>query len=151
MRQKIQYVKEALIKLSSVAFHAPLWYSDLSEIGRGRGPFYGRPWQRTCQSFLAHSFSRKHDCVDFVSSPCYHMTNKRGLFLPLFIDQDLWRNRLHRRRLTLSSPGFITRIRCGETSLGSLPSAALTPVFGRGVAARGGIFLHTPDHGVIVD
>ena len=69
------------------------------------------------------------------------MTNKRGLFLPLFIDQDLWRNRLHRRRLTLSSPGFITRIRCGETSLGSLPSAALTPVFGRGVAARGDFFI----------
>ena len=70
------------------------------------------------------------------------MTNKRGLFLPLFIDQDLWRNRLHRRRLTLSSPGFITRIRCGETSLGSLPSAALTPVFGRGVAARGDFFTY---------
>lgn len=34
-------------------------------------------------------------------SPCYNMANKRGLFLPLFIDQDLWGNRLHRRRLTL--------------------------------------------------
>ena len=75
-------------------------------------------------------------------SPCYNTINRRCLFLFLFIDQDLWRNRLHRRRLTLSSPGFITRIRCGETSLGSLPSAALTPVFGRGVAARGDFFTY---------
>ena len=52
------------------------------------------------------------------------------------------RNRLHIRRLTLSSPGFITRIRCGKTSLGSLPSAALTPVFGRGAAARGDFFTY---------
>ncbi len=40
----------------------------------------------------------------------------------------------------LSSPGLITRIRRGKTSLGRLPSAALTPVFGRGVAARGDFF-----------
>ena len=42
----------------------------------------------------------------------------------------------------LSSPGLITRIRRGKTSLGRLPSAALTPVFGRGVAARGGFFTY---------
>lgn len=42
----------------------------------------------------------------------------------------------------LSSPGLITRIRRGKTSLGRLPSAALTPVFGRGVAARGDFFTY---------
>ena len=49
----------------------------------------------------SHGFSRKCDCVDFVPSPCYNMINRRCLFLFLFEDQNLWRNRLHRRRLTL--------------------------------------------------
>ena len=42
----------------------------------------------------------------------------------------------------LSSPGLITRIPRGKTSLGRLPSAALTPVFGRGAAARGDFFTY---------
>ena len=42
------------------------------------------------------------------------MTNKRGLFLPLFIDQDLWRNRLHRRCLSL-----FTRVHNPDTLRGN--------------------------------
>lgn len=49
----------------------------------------------------SHGFSRKCDCVDFVPSPCYNTINRRCLFLFLFADQNLWRNRLHRRRLSL--------------------------------------------------
>ena len=101
-------------------------------------------------SYNSHGFSRKCDCVDFVPSPCYNMTNKRGLFLFLFADQNLWGNRLHRRRLTLfaraHNPDTLRGNAFGKSPLGRTNACLRTWCSG-----EGGFFLHTPDHGVIVD